>query len=183
MSLKKKHIENKNEKKYKKTNKKIEDKNVDKTNTSKKSKKSKLGFYSKILIFILLGVFLYFAVMSTSNTYKGSVFQRLDILKQDKKPFLVVMRDDFSPVSDENKKLIDNIIKKADQSMMVFDISYNPKDVSKESKYFIDKFNIESLPVLILCDEKGDLINSYYIPLNEKQILGSLDKVRESSVD
>ncbi len=156
---------------------------TNKNNKSTKSTKSKLSFYFKIVIFIILGAFLYFAVASMSSTNKGSVFQRLDILKQNKVPYLVVIRDDFSPVSDENKKLIDNIIKKTDESLTVFDISYNPKEISKESRYFIDKFDIESLPVVILCDEKGDLINSYYLPLNEKQILGSVEKARESSVN
>jgi hypothetical protein len=177
--LKKKYSETKIEKKTKN----IEVKKSEKTNKTNKSKMSKIGFYFKITIFIVLGVFLYFAVASTSNSYKGSVFQRLDILKQNKDPYLVVIRDDFSPVSTENKKDIDSIIKKAGESVTVFDISYNPKDISKESKYFLDKFDIESLPVVILCDERGDLINSYYLPLNEKQIIGSVEKARESSVD
>lgn len=180
MRLKNKHTETKIEKNNKNTKKNIEVKNTEKTN---KTKKSKLGFYFKVVIFIVLGVFLYFAVASTSNSYKGSVFQRIDILKQNKVPYLVVIRDDFSPVSTENKKNIDSIIKKAGESVTVFDIAYNPKDVSKESKYFLDKFEIENLPVVILCDEKGDLIKSYYLPLNEKQIIGSVEKARESSVD
>lgn len=154
-----------------------------KNNKSIKVSKSKLGFYLKIVVFIFLGVFLYFAVVSTSNSNKDSVFQRLDILKQEKVPYLVVIRDDFSPVTKENKKIIENIIKMADDRISVFDISYDLKDMSKESKYFIDKFNVESLPVIILCDEKGELINSYYLPLNEKQILGSVEKARESSVN
>lgn len=174
----KQNIDNK-----KKIKSKKEDETAIKTNKASKSKKSRFGFYIKIFIFIILGVFLYFAVVSTSNSYKGSVFQRLDILKQKKLPYLVVIRDDFSAVSDENKKTIDNIIKNAEESMTIFDISYNPKDMTKESKYFIDKFDIESLPVIILCDEKGELINSYYLPLNEKQILGSVEKARESSVN
>lgn len=183
MSLKNKHIETKIEKKTKfnkNFKKNIEVKNSEKTN---KSKKSKFGFYFKIVIFIFLAVFLYLAVASTSNSYKGSIFQRLDVLKQNKVPYLLVIRDDFSTVSDENKKLIENIIKKADDIVTVFDITYNPRDISKESKYFLDKFDIESLPVVILSDEKGDLINTYYIPFNEKQILESVEKARESSGD
>lgn len=183
MSLNKKDIEIKKANKIKKRKKNIEVKNSEKANKANSYKKSKLGFYFKIAIFIILGFFLFFAVASMSSTYKGSVFQRLDILKQQKVPYLVVIRDDFSPVSNENKKLIENIIKEADKLITVFDINYNPKDISKESKYFLDKFDIESLPVVILCDEKGDLINSYYLPISEKQILGSIEKARESSVN
>jgi hypothetical protein len=162
---------------------KKEDENSVKSNKDIKNTKSRLGFYLKIVVFIILGFFLYFAVVSTSDSGKDSVFQRLDILKQEKVPYLVVIRENFSPVSVENKKNIENIIKMADDSITVFDISYNPKDMSKESKYFLDKFNVESLPVIILCDEKGELINTYYLPLNEKQILGSVEKARESSVN
>lgn len=167
----------------KKIKSKKEDENSLKSNKNIKNTKSRLSFYFKIIVFIILGVFLYFAVVSTSNSNEDSVFQRLDILKQEKVPYLIVIRDDFSPVSVENKKIIENIIKTADDSITVFDISYDPKDMSKESKYFLDKFNVESLPVIILCDEKGELINSYYLPLNEKQILGSVEKARESSVN
>jgi hypothetical protein len=174
----KQNIDNK-----KKIKSKKEDETSIKTNKTSKIGKSRFGLYMKIFVFLILGVFLYFAVVSTSNSYKGSVFQRLDILKQKKLPYLVVIRDDFSAVSDENKKTIDNIIKVAEDSLTVFEISYNPKNMTKESKYFIDKFDIESLPVIILCDEKGELINSYYLPLNDKQILGSVEKARESSVN
>jgi hypothetical protein len=174
----KQNIDNK-----KKIKSKKEDETSIKTNKTSKTGKSRFGLYMKIFVFLILGVFLYFAVVSTSNSYKGSVFQRLDILKQKKLPYLVVIRDDFSAVSDENKKTIDNIIKVAEDSLTVFEISYNPKNMTKESKYFIDKFDIESLPVIILCDEKGELINSYYLPLNDKQILGSVEKARESSVN
>lgn len=180
MSKRIKDIEIKKENNIKKNKKNIEVKNGSKSN---KSKESKLGFYIKIVIFIMLGFFIYFAVISTSSTYRSSVFRRLDILRQKKVPYLVVIRDDFSPISDENKKLIDSIIKEADEHVTVFDITYNPKNLSKESKYFLDKFDIESLPVVILCDEKGDLIKSYYLPLSEKQILGSVEKARESSVN
>lgn len=179
----KKNKDNPNINKKNKAKSKKEDENSVKTNKNIKSSKSKLGFYIKIVIFILLGVFLYFAVISTSNSDNDSVFQKLDILKQNKAPYLVVIRDEFSTVSEENKKVIENIIKKADDSVTVFDISYDPKNMTKESKYFIDKFDVESLPVIILCDEKGELINSYYLPLSEKQILGSVEKARESSVN
>lgn len=167
----------------KKIKSKKEDETHIKTNKTSKTSKSRFGLYMKIFVFIILGVFLYFAVVSTSNSYKGSVFQKLDILKKEKLPYLVVIRDDFSAVSNENKKTIDNIIKIAGESMIVFDIFYNPKNMTKESKYFIDKFDIESLPVIILCNEKGELINSYYLPLDDKQILGSVEKARESSVN
>ena len=154
----------------------LEEKRSDKPN------KSRAGFFLKLIGIFLLGTFIYFAVVITSNNDEGSVFERLDILKQEGQPYLVVLRDDFSPVGNESKKAIDNIIKKADDSIKVFDISYNPEEISKESKYFIDKFDVESLPVIILCDEKGDLINSYYLPFDEEQILGNVEKARESSV-
>lgn len=182
MIIKKKVTEQKKINKTKKIKKNIEVKSSEKANKANRSKKSKLGFYFKIAIFIILGFFLFFAVASMSSTNKDSVFQRLDVLKHQKVPYLVVIRDDFSPISNENKKLIENIIKEADELITVFDINYNPKDLSKESKYFLDKFDVESLPVVILCDEKGELINSYYLPLSEKQILGSVEKARESSV-
>lgn len=175
--------DNQNINKKSKTKSKKEEDNISKTNNKTKTRKSRLVFNLKIAAFFLLGVFFYFAFISTSNSDKDSVFQRLDILKQQKVPYLVVMRDDFSPVSEENKNIIENIVKMADDSLTVFDIYYDPNNVSKESEYFIDKFDIESLPVIILCDEKGEMINSYYLPFDEKQILGSVEKARESSVN
>ena len=166
-----------------KINSKKEDENSINANKKTKDSKRRLSFYFKTVVFILLGIFLYFAVVSTSSSDNDSVFQSIDNLKQIKAPYLVVIRDDFSPVSEENRKIIDNLIKKVGYSVTVFDISYDPKEMTKESKYFLDKFDIESLPVIILCDEKGELINSYYLPFNEKQILGSVEMARESSVN
>jgi len=148
----------------------------------KKPKKSKVSFFFKLFGFILIGLFIYFAVKSTSDNISYSVFESLDNLKQDKLPYLVIIRDDFSQASSDNNKNLNNIVKDTKDSMMVFNITYSQKDNSNESEYFIDKYNIESLPVVILCDGNGDLINSFYIPFDTKVIINNVKTAAESSV-
>lgn len=148
----------------------------------KKPKKSKVSFFFKLFGFILIGLFIYFAVKSTSGNNSYSVFERLDNLKQNKQPYLVVIRDNFSQVTSDNKVDFNNIVKDANNSMTVFDITYKQGENSKESEYFIDKYNIESLPVVILCDGNGDLINAFYVPLDTKGIISYVKRAAESSV-
>lgn len=148
----------------------------------KKPKKVRVSFFFKLLGIIILGFFIYFAIKSTNDNASYSVFERLDSLKQEEQPYLVVIRDDFSQVTKDNKKVINSIVKDGKESMMVFDIDYDPKSITKDSKYFIDKYDIESLPVVILCDGNGELIKTYYLPFNDKQIIKDVKRAAESSV-
>lgn len=160
----------------KQNNSNIDGKNTDKT------KKSKVRFFLKLLGFVVLGVFIYFAVKSTSNTLSYSVFEKLDNLKQDKQPYLVIIGEDFSQVAKDNLKVIKKISKDGKKSMTVFDIDYDPMSISKDSEYFIDKYAIESLPVVILCDGNNDLIKAYYLPFDYNLIMGDVNRAGESSV-
>ncbi|MDD2371862.1 MAG: hypothetical protein PHQ32_07680 [Firmicutes bacterium] len=148
-----------------------------------KPKKSKVSFFFRLFGFILVALFIYFAVKSTSGDSSYSVFERLDNLKQDKLPYLVVIRDDFSQVTNDNKNDLNNIVKDANDSMMVFNITYRQDANSKESEYFIDKYNIESLPVVILCDGNGDLIKCFYVPYDTVGINSYVKSAAESSVE
>lgn len=164
----------------KKKNKVIKKKEVRRDENPVRKKKG-LTYILRVMGILAVAVVIYVGASRFNTENQESIFERLDALGKSRQPYLVVMNADSSPTGAENKGKLQNIIKKTDGSIEVFDIRYNPGDPSKEAYYFFDKYEIESLPAIILCNEQGDPINIYYPPFDEEGIIDAVMKTGESS--
>ena len=146
------------------------DKNVNKAKKEKKKKRSKKWLLIPIIIVVIAGLFLF-----NGNEMKTvNLFKEIELLREEKKPFVIILTDSNSQVAHNEEKNIEGIRKGAPKGLSVFFVDRG-KEKIKEGDYFIDTYKVISLPSVIVCNAQGDSVGTFMVPLDVQQIIGVMN--------
>lgn len=159
--LKKKKVNKKNENNYKSTEAKL--------NKNEKSSNNKL-FKKIIKIVIIFSIVLLsiFNIMSTRKWNDVKIYQQFDQMVNKAEPFAIVLYDTYSPLSKSKADNIDEIYAALKRKLSVLMIEYKEND--KKSHFFIDKYEVETLPAIILLKANGEKVVRFSWPFSASEI-------------
>lgn len=132
---------------------------------------------SRVLVLFILFGFLVFAWFSTRNENDSSVFKRLDQVKSGEKSFMIIVQEKDGTLSGENKDMIKEVVAEAGKEIEVFSLMYNVEKPGREALYFIDSYDLESLPTLALVNGKNIVVKRYTLPFQKDEILEVVAKL------
>lgn len=129
----------------------------------------------KIAVVLFIVVLSVFTFVSTRSNNEASIFQQFDQLVNKEKPFAIVVYDTYSPLG---KSKADNVNKIADElkeEIPVLIIEYKEDD--EKSHFFIDKYEVETLPAIILLNGKGEKVVRFSWPFSASEIVRKVEEV------
>lgn len=146
------------------------DKNVDKPKKEKKKKLSKKWLVIPIIIGVVAGLFLF----NGNETGTVNLFKEVELLREEKKPFVIILTDTNSQVARNEEKNIEAIRKSAPKGLSVFYVDRG-KEKIKEGDYFIDTYKTIGLPSVVICNEQGDSVGTFMAPFDVEKIIAAME--------
>lgn len=145
-------------------------KNVDKPKKKKKKKRSKKWLFIPVLIGVIVALF----VFNGSETQSVNIFKEVELLREEKKPFAIIITNTNSNVARDEEKNIEAIKKGAPGRLNVFSVDRAKGNV-KEGNYFIDMYQVMALPAVIVCNGQGEAIKVFGAPFNVEEIINTMN--------
>ena len=129
----------------------------------------------KIAVVLLIVFLSVFTFISTRGGSKASIFQQFDQLVNKEKPFAIVIYDTYSPLGKSKLDNINKVTDKLKEKIPVLIIEYKEDD--EKSHFFIDKYDVETLPAIILLNSKGEKVVRFFWPFSTLEILRKAEEV------
>ena len=142
-----------------------------------KKTRAKVGWFSrlgKIAVIIFGGFLAVFTFMSTRGGLELSYYQKYDQLISEEEPFVLIIYDSKSSFSQSKESLVSGLAADLREKIAVLQVEYDFND--DKTDIFIDKYQVETLPVIIVCDNKGNSLARFSWPWSEALIYSEVDK-------
>lgn len=154
-------------------NKKVNNKNR-KGNQDKNKKRKPSRRLFVVIVLALVGFALLFTFISTRNNSGISVYERYDNLINEEEPFVVVIYDSYSPFGAGIVDELSDFVSELEVDISVLMVLYDIED--EKNHIFTDRYDVEALPVAILCNSKGEALSQFTWPFSLSEIQGEIKK-------
>ena len=112
--------------------------------------------------------------LNGNETETVNLFKEVELLRDEKKPFVIILTDTSSQVACNEEKNIEAIRNGAPKGLSVFYVDRGNEKI-KEGDYFINTYKIMGLPSIIICNEQGDSVGTFMAPFDVDKIIAAMN--------